>query len=58
MNKKIVTVSIIGLGGRGGESYGRYLITQKDKFKITHICDINAVRLNKYGELFEVTEEY
>ena len=57
MNKKIVTVSIIGLGGRGGEAYGRYLITQKDKFKITHICDINAVRLNKYGELFEVTEE-
>ncbi len=57
MEKKIVTVAIIGLGGRGGEAYGRYLITQKDKFKITHICDINAVRLNKYGEIFEVAKE-
>ena len=57
MEKKIVTVSIIGLGGRGGEAYGRYLITQKEKFKITHICDINHVRLHKYGETFDVAEE-
>ena len=57
MEKKIVTVSIIGLGGRGGEAYGRYLIEQKDKFKITHICDINPVRLHKYGEAFDVAEE-
>ena len=57
MGKKIVSVSIIGLGGRGGEAYGRYLLKQKDKFKITHICDINHVRLNKYGEAFDVAEE-
>ncbi len=57
MEKKIVTVSIIGLGGRGGEAYGRYIIEQKDKFKITHICDINDVRLTKYGELFGVPTE-
>ncbi len=57
MEKKIVTVSIIGLGGRGGEAYGRYLITQKDKFKITHMCDINPVRLHKYGEAFGVSQE-
>ena len=57
MEKKIVTVSIIGLGGRGGEAYGRYLITQKDKFKITHVCDINHIRLHKYGELFGVANE-
>ena len=55
--KKVVTVSIIGLGGRGGEAYGRYIITQKDKFKITHVCDINETRLNKYGDLFEVEKE-
>ncbi len=54
MADKIITVSIIGLGGRGGEAYGRYLLTQKDKFKITHICDINPVRLEKYGETFDV----
>lgn len=57
MDKKIVTVSIIGLGGRGGEAYGRYLIMKKDQFKITHVCDINPVRLNKYGDTFEVPEE-
>ena len=54
MKKPIVTVSIIGLGGRGGEAYGRYLIEQKDKFKIVSVCDINDVRLQKYGELFDV----
>ena len=57
MEKKIVTVSIIGLGGRGGEAYGRYLMRQRDKFKITHVCDINPVRLQKYGDTFEVATE-
>ena len=57
MGNKIITVSIIGLGGRGGEAYGRYIVEQKDKFKITHVCDIDHVRLNKYGELFDVAKE-
>ena len=57
MENKIVTVSIIGLGGRGGEAYGRYIVQKKDKFKITHICDINHVRLKKYGDLFDVSQE-
>ena len=56
MEKKIVTVSIIGLGGRGGEAYGRYLMKLQDKFKITHICDINPVRLQKYSEAFGVAK--
>lgn len=51
---KIVTVSIIGLGGRGGEAYGRYLVEQKEKFQIASVCDINPVRLQKYGDLFGV----
>ena len=57
MNKKIVSVSIIGLGGRGGEAYGRYMAFLADKFKITHICDINPVRLHKYGAIFDVSVE-
>lgn len=57
MNKKIVTVSIIGVGGRGGEAYGRYVSLLKDKFRITHLCDINQTRLDKYGEIFEVPKE-
>mgnify|MGYP003294173563 CR=1 FL=1 len=57
MSKKIVSVSIIGLGGRGGEAYGRYMAFLSDKFKITHICDINTTRLHKYGEIFDVSIE-
>ena len=57
MSKQIVSVSIIGLGGRGGEAYGRYMAFLADKFKITHICDINPVRLHKYGEIFDVPVE-
>ena len=57
MSNKIVSVSIIGLGGRGGEAYGRYMAFLADKFKITHICDINHVRLHKYGEIFDVPVE-
>ena len=55
--EKIVTISIIGVGGRGGEAYGRYIVTLKDKFKITHICDVNPTRLDKYGDLFDVCQE-
>ena len=57
MSNKIVSVSIIGLGGRGGEAYGRYMAFLADKFKITHVCDINPVRLHKYGEIFDVSVE-
>lgn len=57
MANKIVSVSIIGLGGRGGDAYGRYMAVLTDKFKITHICDINKLRLNKYGDIFNVPTE-
>lgn len=56
-NNKIVTVSIIGVGARGGEAYGTYINSLKDKFKIVSICDINRDRLSKYGNAFEVSEE-
>ena len=32
--RKIYTVAIIGVGGRGGDAYGNIIHTQKDKFKI------------------------
>ncbi len=54
MAKKIITVSILGVGARGGEAYGRYMHKCADKYKITHLCDINAERLEKYGEAFDV----
>ena len=57
MSKKILTLSIIGVGARGGETYGRYIHKLSDKFCITHLCDIKEDRLKKYGEAFDVAEE-
>ncbi len=53
----IITVSIIGVGARGGEAYGRYMSTLKDKYSIVALCDVNPVKLKKYGDTFGVAEE-
>ena len=58
MGKKIITVSIIGVGLSGGESYGRYLYRSKDKYKITDLCDLDVAKLEKYGEAFEVDSSH
>ena len=54
MKNKIVTVSIIGVGARGGEAYGRYIYRLKDKYKIVSLCDSNAERLEKYGKAYQI----
>ena len=56
MDKKIITISIIGVGGRGGEAYGRYIYSLKDKYKITSLCEVNEYRLKKYGDAYEIPE--
>ncbi len=56
MDKKIITISILGVGARGGEAYGRYIHESKDRFKVVSLCDPNEVRLKKYGDAFEVEE--
>lgn len=56
-DKKIFTVSIIGCGSRGCDAYGSLINTQKDKFKIETMCDVNPVKLEKYGALFGVPAE-
>ena len=57
MDKKSITISIIGVGARGAIAYGEYIHSCKDKFKIISLCDINEYRLEKYGKKFEVPEE-
>ncbi|MBQ7374225.1 MAG: Gfo/Idh/MocA family oxidoreductase [Clostridia bacterium] len=54
---KVITISILGVGARGGEAYGRYLHASSDRFKITALCDVNGYRLEKYGKIFEVSKE-
>lgn len=51
---KILTVAIIGVGSRGGETYGRYFIERPDMFKITSLCEIKPHRLDKYQKEFNV----
>ena len=57
MEKRILTVSIIGVGARGGEAYGRYIHKCADKYKIVSLCEVNTDRLEKYGEAFGVAKE-
>ena len=54
---KILTVSILGVGARGGEAYGTYINECKDKYKIVSLCDIAQTKLEKYSALFNVEKE-
>ena len=49
MENRIITISIIGVGARGAEAYGRYIHACKDKFKIVSLCDVNEYRLENAG---------
>ena len=57
MDKKILTVAIIGMGARGGYAYGTYLVDNPEKFKIVAICDPDAYRLNKWGDYMSVPQK-
>lgn len=39
---RLLTVSILGCGGRGFRTYGRLMNRLADKFKIVALCDTNA----------------
>ena len=54
MENKIVTVSIIGCGSRGGNAYGNPMYQAKDRFRIVSICDLNRERLAHYGDAWGI----
>ena len=56
MSEKMITISIIGVGARGAEAYGRYIYSLKNQYKITSLCDVNEYRLKKYGDAYEIPE--
>ena len=56
MKNRIFTVAIIGVGARGGDTYGPLIHAQKDKFKIVALCDLRKERLERFGEEFGVPE--
>lgn len=53
----MITVAILGVGARGGFTYGRYMNTCKDKFKIVALCDKNPEKLGKYSDMFNVGKD-
>lgn len=57
MGNRIFKVAIVGCGARGSEAYGRLIFAEKDKYEIVALCDVNADKLNKYGEIFGVAKE-
>ena len=53
---KKLSVAIIGCGSRGCETYGRLVYEKKDLFEIVALCDINDLRVNKYGDIFNIPQ--
>ncbi len=53
----MITVSILGLGSRGGFTYGNYMNKLKDKYSIVSICDLKQAKLDKYAKDFAVEKE-
>ncbi len=53
----MITVSILGCGARGGFTYGKYMHTLKDKYKIVALCDKNPDKIKKYSEMFGISAE-
>lgn len=54
---KTITVSILGTGQRGANSYGRIMSAMPDKFKIVSLCDLDREKLHKYKRIFGVSDE-
>ncbi len=54
---KILNIAVIGLGARGGYAYGLYMLEHKEKFHIRALCDVDPVRLKKWGDIMGVPEE-
>ena len=57
MEKKIYTVAILGLGGRGADAYGWLLYNAKDRFKIVALCDLKPERIDMFSKSFDVAKE-
>ncbi len=55
--QKQFTVAILGIGSRGADSYGHILDSQKDKFRITALCDLKPEKVERFGLEFNVPKE-
>lgn len=51
---KKFTVSIIGCGSRGCDTYGHFCYAKQDEFSIAALCDTDKNKLVKYAKAFNV----
>ncbi|HEY8423196.1 MAG TPA: Gfo/Idh/MocA family oxidoreductase, partial [Clostridia bacterium] len=58
MSERQFSVSIIGCGNRGAETYGRLMAAQSDKFKIAALYDIDPEAVKKYSKIFNTDNIY
>ena len=54
---KIYSIAIIGTGARGAKVYGRLMHRSPDRYRITHLCDLDQEKLDRVGEEFCVPVE-
>ena len=54
--EKILTVAIIGCGARGMDTYGKFMLTFPEKYKVVSICDKKPEKLAMAKEFFNVDE--
>ena len=52
----MLTVALLGLGARGGETYGAYAEKHPDQFKVVAVCDTDKEKVRRYGERFSLPE--
>jgi predicted dehydrogenase len=57
MEKKIFTVAIIGVGGRGADTYGYLINEEPEHFDIVALCDLREEWLNRAAARFHVAKE-
>lgn len=54
---KTFTVAIIGAGARGAKVYARLMHRSPERYRITHLCDLDRNVLDSAGTEFEVPAE-
>lgn len=57
MSDKIISVSIIGVGSRGGDAYGTIMNSMPDKYNVVALCDYNKEKTDKYKKVFNVNDD-
>jgi len=56
-SSSVFTVAILGVGGRGGSTYGEIMHGMPDRFRIVALCDINQARLSYFADKLGVAAD-